>query len=231
MTCPIWCSEAQVPGDCRVVPAEDLGPHPYQACCSYALFAARASDAQLSGGVNVPVVVRSIPGLPARCGTRVARPARRSVVRTCRRQLACKARPALGDHLPRGQGHRPAAAIEEALAADDPGQVVGAEWRRGGGELGQEALHKASTNSSVTRLAASTSMLMCGLYLTGLSALHPGLGPPLGNRPHRALTQLRVQCSRMGLRCTGVQSGIWRIAGRPWLAGWITDDAAGRWPP
>jgi hypothetical protein len=31
-------------------------------------------DDQLVGGVDVTVVVRSVPGLPARCGTRVARP-------------------------------------------------------------------------------------------------------------------------------------------------------------
>jgi hypothetical protein len=43
----------------------NLGPHPYQACSTYALFAARASDGQLSGRAYVTVVVRSIPGLPA----------------------------------------------------------------------------------------------------------------------------------------------------------------------
>jgi hypothetical protein len=61
-----------------------LGSHLCQACSSYALFAARASDAQLSGRVKVTVVVRSLPGLPARCGTRVARPAKTNVVRACR---------------------------------------------------------------------------------------------------------------------------------------------------
>jgi hypothetical protein len=91
--------------DGRRGPAMNLGPPLYQACSSYALFAARASDAELRGGVKVTEVVRSIPGLTARCGTRVARPARTSVVGTCRRrhQLVCRAMPVLGDHLPRWQ--------------------------------------------------------------------------------------------------------------------------------
>jgi hypothetical protein len=85
------------------------GPRPwgsYQACSSYALFAARARDDQLSRGVHVTVVVRAIPGLAVRCGMRVARPARTNVVRSSwrRHQLACRARPVLSDHLPRWQG-------------------------------------------------------------------------------------------------------------------------------
>ena len=92
------------------------GPRPwgsYQACSSYALFAARARDDQLSRGVHVTVVVRAIPGLAVRCGMRVARPARTNVVRSSwrRHQLACRARPVLSDHLPRWQGRRPAAAV------------------------------------------------------------------------------------------------------------------------
>jgi hypothetical protein len=52
------------------VPRGSRRAHPYQACFSYALFAARASDAQLNSAATVTVVVRSMPGLPARCGTR-----------------------------------------------------------------------------------------------------------------------------------------------------------------
>jgi hypothetical protein len=37
--------------------------------------AGRAGDDQLIGGVELTVVVRWVPGLPVRCGTRVARPA------------------------------------------------------------------------------------------------------------------------------------------------------------
>jgi hypothetical protein len=83
----------------------NLGPHPYQACSSYAVNAASARDGQLSCRAQVTVVVRSTPCLAARCGTRVARTARTNVVRTCRRrhQLACTARPVMGDHLPRWQ--------------------------------------------------------------------------------------------------------------------------------
>jgi hypothetical protein len=80
-------------------------PHPYQACPGDALDAARARDGRLIGRVRVTVVVRSIPGLPARCGTQVARPARTNVVRTCRQRFSSRgrARPVLGDYLPRGK--------------------------------------------------------------------------------------------------------------------------------
>jgi hypothetical protein len=39
------------------------------------IHAGRAGDDQLIGGVELTVVVRWVPGLPVRCGTRVARPA------------------------------------------------------------------------------------------------------------------------------------------------------------
>jgi hypothetical protein len=87
-------------------------PHPYQACFGYVVNAARARDGQLIGGVQVTVVVRSIPGLPARCGTQMARPARTNVIRTCRRrdQLPCGRGPSSATPCLVGKGRRPAAA-------------------------------------------------------------------------------------------------------------------------
>ena len=55
--------------------------------------------------------------------------------------------------------------------ADDPGQIVDAEWGGGLGELGQEP--SGGVDELVVDLVDRlTSTLMRGLYLTGLSALY-----------------------------------------------------------
>jgi hypothetical protein len=52
----------------------NLGPHPYQDCPGMRS-CWPSGDGQLIGGARATVVVRSVPLLTVRCGTRVARPA------------------------------------------------------------------------------------------------------------------------------------------------------------
>jgi hypothetical protein len=68
--------------------------------CSFGLLRSRWSvgGAQLGDRLGVTVVVRCIPLVPARYGTRVARPARMTLARIRRRSLPARA---LGEARPR----------------------------------------------------------------------------------------------------------------------------------
>jgi hypothetical protein len=78
--------------------------------CSFGLLAHPRSgtDAQPNGSLRLTVTVRWIPLVSAAYGTRVARPARSTMLRTWRRRLAAhwRVRPVLADHASWARGRR-----------------------------------------------------------------------------------------------------------------------------